>query len=263
MAWTTVGNIKGPKGDKGDTGDQGPQGEQGPAGEGIEIAGSVATYADLPDDLGTGDAGKGYLVQADGKLYIWDGDSFPADGDGADFQGPQGETGPAGDDGADGLSVLNGSGAPSAGTGVDGEFYIDTSAKAIYGPKTSGAWGSGTSLIGPQGETGETGDAGDPGADGRTILSGSGAPSTGTGADGDFYIDTSAHNLYGPKATTWPTGVSLVGPQGTKGDTGSTGSTGARGAKWFNGTGAPGSVSGSAAGDYYLDTSTGDVYSLS
>ncbi len=43
-------------------------------------------------------------------------------------------------------TLLNGSGAPSAGLGADGDFYIDTSANAIYGPKTAGSWGSGTAL---------------------------------------------------------------------------------------------------------------------
>lgn len=35
-----------------------------------------------------------------------------------------------------------------------------------------------------------------------------------TGVDGDFYIDTTASALYGPKAGTWPTPVSLIGPAG-------------------------------------------------
>jgi hypothetical protein len=54
----------------------------------------------------------------------------------------------------DGKTVLNGSGAPSAGIGTDGDFYIDTTNDDIYGPKTAGAWGSPTSLIGPPGSIG-------------------------------------------------------------------------------------------------------------
>ena len=72
-------------------------------------------------------------------------------------QGPRGEMGFAG------LSVLNGSGPPvdgAAGTGGDGEFYIDTDANEIYGPKTNGVWGAGTSLVGPQGVQGPIGPAG-------------------------------------------------------------------------------------------------------
>lgn len=53
--------------------------------------------------------------------------------------------------GGGGNTVLNGAGAPSSGTGDDGDFYIDTSAWDIYGPKAAGAWGSGTSLVGPGG----------------------------------------------------------------------------------------------------------------
>ena len=56
--------------------------------------------------------------------------------------------------GGTGNTVLHGSGAPSGGTGSDGDFYIDTTAHAIYGPKASGAWGSSTSLVGPTGATG-------------------------------------------------------------------------------------------------------------
>jgi len=85
------------------------------------------------------------------------GDPGPAGADGAvGPQGPQGIQGPAGADGADGAdgkTVLNGAGAPAGGTGVDGDFYIDTTNDDIYGPKTGGAWGSPTSLIGPPGST--------------------------------------------------------------------------------------------------------------
>lgn len=56
-------------------------------------------------------------------------------------------------------TILNGSGAPSSGIGGNGDFYIDTANSNIYGPKTAGAWGSPTSLIGPAGATGATGPA--------------------------------------------------------------------------------------------------------
>src|SRR5690606_36030262 len=65
--------------------------------------------------------------------------------------GPPGPAGPEGPQGPPGLSILNGEGPPDAATGRDGEFYIDTQAHEIYGPKTSGAWGSGTSLVGEDG----------------------------------------------------------------------------------------------------------------
>lgn len=61
------------------------------------------------------------------------------------------------------------------------------------------------------------GGAGTPGADGKTILNGTGAPSAGLGNNGDFYIDTAANVIYGPKATgAWPgSGVSIAGSGST------------------------------------------------
>ena len=37
----------------------------------------------------------------------------------------------------DGLSVRHGAGAPAAGLGQDGDFYIDTSGPTLYGPKAA------------------------------------------------------------------------------------------------------------------------------
>ena len=133
-------------------------------------------------------------------------------------QGPQGIQGVPGNDGADGVdgkTVLSGNGAPSAGLGVDGDFYINTATWDIYGPKTGGSWGAPTSLIGPEGPAGAAGE------DGKTVLNGSGAPSGATGVDGDFYIDTDTWDIYGPKtAGVWGGGTSLIGPQGPQGDAG-------------------------------------------
>ncbi|MHB9110746.1 MAG: hypothetical protein ACYDCO_27145 [Armatimonadota bacterium] len=53
-----------------------------------------------------------------------------------------------GTDGAAGRTVLSGSGAPAGGTGTNGDFYIDTTAWQIYGPKAAGAWGAGTNIVG-------------------------------------------------------------------------------------------------------------------
>lgn len=56
-----------------------------------------------------------------------------------------------GTQGVAGLSVRSGSAVPDPGLGVDGEFYIRTGVWTIYGPKTGGAWGAATSLVGPTG----------------------------------------------------------------------------------------------------------------
>jgi hypothetical protein len=45
-------------------------------------------------------------------------------------------------------TILNGTAAPAATLGNDGDFYIDTVATRLYGPKTDGAWGAGVALKG-------------------------------------------------------------------------------------------------------------------
>lgn len=163
MAWVVQGSLKGPKGDTGSTGATGPQGPQGPAGAGITLAGDVPTYADLPDDLTTGDAGKAYEVLADGHLYVWTGTQFPAEGLGTEFRGPQGDQGIQG---------------PKGDTG-------DTGPQGTQGP--SGAQG-------PQGDTGATGDTGPRGS---KWFVGEGVPGAQTGQlVGDFYLDTLTGDVY-------------------------------------------------------------------
>ena len=135
---------------------------------------------------------------------------------GADWPQAFAPAGVSGSNGADGNTILYGSGAPSSGLGIDGNFYINTTAHILYGPKTAGAWGSGTSLVGPAGANGTNGTNGAAGADGNTILYGAGAPASGLGNNGNFYIDTTAHALYGPKtAGAWGGATSLVGPAGS------------------------------------------------
>ncbi len=104
--------------------------------------------------------------------------------------GANGADGADGSDGADGKTVLNGSGVPAAGLGTDGDFYIDTTAKAIYGPKTTGAWGVATSLVGSIGADGS------PGAVGATGATGSIGPVGPAGATGPA----------GPAGAAGPTG---------------------------------------------------------
>lgn len=100
--------------------------------------------------------------------YLWRGDSNPSSYNAANWidatpliQGDTGAQGPTGASGTDGRSILNGSGAPLPSLGEDGDFYIDTTNNEIYGPKTSGAWGAGTSIVGPQGSQGVAGPPGD------------------------------------------------------------------------------------------------------
>ena len=116
--------------------------------------------------------------------------------------GPAGPVGPAGAAGKDGTKILTGDAAPTASTGVDGDYYFQKSNSTLYGPKAAGAWPAGTSLKGEKGDTGEQGQAG------TQFLTGAGAPAAGTGNEGDYYFDSNTSTFYGPKSSTgWATNV--------------------------------------------------------
>lgn len=129
--------------------------------------------------------------------------------------------------------VHSGNGAPIDFTiGHDGDFYVDTSANQIYGPRLKGIWGSPVNLSGTPGISG---------ARGAGILSGKGVPTLFDGSFGDFYIDLDTYKIYGPKSfeNIWGNGTSLIGPTGAKGETGLKGDTGLSGATGATGSQGP------------------------
>jgi len=74
----------------------------------------------------------------------------------------------------------------------------------------------------------------------NTILSGKAVPTSKVGINGDFYINTSTFQIYGPKVNDrWPAPISLIGPIGNAGSDGkqgdkgssSSGATGSKGEK--------------------------------
>ena len=213
------------------------------------------------------------LLSVPYALYAANGTPGPQGERGAiGATGPQGPVGPTGATGAtgtpgaagvDGRTVLNGTSNPTSTTGTNGDFYINTSANTIFGPKANGAWPLGVSMVGPQGSTGATGPAGPTGTagasgttgltgaagaageDGRTVLNGTSNPTSSTGANGDFYINTSTNTLFGPKGSgVWPSGISLVGPQGATGPQGLQGLQGIQGAQGPAGVLSNGSAAG-------------------
>ncbi len=87
-----------------------------------------------------------------------------------------------------------------------------------------------------------------------TTLAGRGAPSSGLGASGDFYIDIQNLGAYGAKNEEgWGSPTLFQGSPGATGATGPAGSTTA-GNTLLNGSGVPGSGLGNN-GDFYLDVS--------
>jgi hypothetical protein len=169
------------------------------AGAGVPSAG-MGSNGDMYVDTATGNAYGPKTAGAWGAVAL-------------NIKGPIGATGSTGLTGSTGYApqFLHGAGAPSSGTGNNGDIYIDTATQNIYGPKTAGAWGAiVTNILGATGGTGPTGYS-------AVWQSGAGVPSSGTGNDGDMYLDSATGNVYGPKAAgAWGAIVkNLVGPPGT------------------------------------------------
>ncbi|RZL29622.1 MAG: hypothetical protein EOP64_00020 [Sphingomonas sp.] len=132
--------------------------------------------------------------------------------------GGNGQPGPPGPAGMAGNTVLTVSMAPTPVLGQNGDYAYNPTTQTIYGPKQDGIWSSvGTVLKGSKGDKGDDG--------GRTILNGVGAPDFSVGSPNDFYLDTAATQIYGPKSSVgWPqSGISLVGQKGDRGDVGPAG----------------------------------------
>jgi hypothetical protein len=239
--------LQGPQGPTGGTGPQGATGDTGPQGP---IGATGATGATGP----TGATGNAVLNGATGPTGTdgADGDFWldtsthllygpKTDGiwdifDAVSLVGPQGPTGaqgPTGDTGPQGSQGIQGIQGPTGDTGPQGP----------------------TGDTGPQGPTGATGETGPTGATGNAVLSGATGPTGTDGSNGDFWLDTSAHLLYGPKdAGSWGTGVSLVGPTGATGATGEPGPAGATGTNGLDG--AAGATGPTGPNDISTSTTT-------
>ncbi|GAB3550503.1 hypothetical protein [Spirosoma fluminis] len=106
-------------------------------------------------------------------------------------------------------TVLTGTVAPTNGVGNNGDVYINTATSTFYGPKASGTWPAGVSLIGAQGSQGIQGIQGVAGATPTFTIG-----TITTGAPG-----TNAVVVLGGTSTS-PT-LSFTLPQGATGASGS------------------------------------------
>lgn len=114
-----------------------------------------------------------------------------------------------------GTSWYDGPGAPSAYTGVDGDYYLDDTAGNVY-KKTSGSWTLITNLKGATGTSGGAGAAGATGgvgANGSTWLDGYGAPGA-IGNNGDFYLNLSTGDIYQKGSGSWTAQFNIKGANG-------------------------------------------------
>ena len=147
------------------------------------------------------------------------------------------------------------------------------------------AWSVAGNIRGPQGTAGATGATGTTGATGPAGATGTAGTTyrgawtaVATYAAGDIatrhggaFIAPAAITANndpnssgdGQTATNGWDPYAVEGAPGPTGATGPAGTTGTRGSNWYTGTGAPGTITGSAVGDKHLDTASGDVYTLS
>lgn len=111
--------------------------------------GSTVTYGLGEPNAANGQANDTYINTANGKFYQKTNTGWQQVF--SMLNGPPGGPGPRGDTGLPGLngkSLLNGSLNPSnQTTGVDGDFYINTSTYTIFGPKQNSNWGNGTVIV--------------------------------------------------------------------------------------------------------------------
>lgn len=198
--------------------------------------------------------------------------------------GPKGDTGLTGATGATGATGPAGS-AASVAVGSTTTGAAGTSASVTNTGTSSAAV---LAFTIPKGDTGATGTAATV-AVGTTTTGAAGSSAavsnsgTSSAAVLNFTVPQGATGATGPSgatgtAATITAGTTTTGAAGTsasvtnsgtssaavfnftipKGDTGATGSPGTAGTVWYSGTGAPSTLHND--GDYYLNTTNGDVY---
>lgn len=110
---------------------------------------------------------------------------------------------------------------------------------------------------------------------GSQILSGNDVPTTSLGSVGDYYLNKTTMELYGPKTSEgWGNAISLKGAQGEKGKDGKDGTNGSNGSNGNNGTNGSNGKDGATilsgitapttsqgkVGDWYIDTQNKRLY---
>ena len=234
----------GPKGDKGATGERGPQGIQGIQGA-TGATPIITASATVGNTTGTPSV---QVVKGGTTTNPTFAFNFTNLKGAQGPQGIQGIQGPKGDKGLTGDRGATGERGPQGATGAAATIKVGTVSTGNPGTNAT-VVNEGTANAAvfnftiPRGATGATGPQGPAGA---------------TGATGP----------QGPAGATGATGPQ--GPAGAKGATGDRGPAGANGtsAAWHSGTLVTGTstsaiavaVSGSKAGDMYLNTSTSNVY---
>jgi hypothetical protein len=151
-----------------------------------------------------------------------------------------------GDSVASGGNLAYGNGSPSAGSGKDGDVYLDLTDFKVHTKNGSG-WSAGSAFKGTNGTNGSAG------TNGKSVRFGSGAPGSGVGDNDDVYFDLTDFKLHTKSAGSWSAGSAFKGTNGSNGAAGVNG----KGIKWGNGApvGSPGDDD-----DLYFDLDNLQVY---
>ena len=114
-----------------------------------------------------------------------------------------------------GSMILSGEGVPSAEKGQTGDYYLDLSSSALYGPKTKDGWGNSVlNLKGLKGDKGDKGDNGTNGQDGQPGQNGQPGLTPRIGENGNWWVGNT------------DLGVKAQGNPGTNGQDGQPGRDG-------------------------------------
>jgi hypothetical protein len=155
-------------------------------------------------------------------------------------QGPQGVKGDTGNTGAQGIQGIqgvqgptgatgqaevwfSGAGAPAGATGAVGDWYLDTTTGDVSEKTGASTWTVRSNIKGPTGSQGIQGIQGIQGVQGPTgqaeaWFSSAGAPAGGTGAVGDWHLNTTNGDVSEKTgASTWTVRGNIRGPQGIQG----------------------------------------------
>ena len=137
----------------------------------------------------------------------------------------------SGDDGSDGAVWYSGEGEPGGEVGQDGDFYLDTTNGDVYA-KDDGSWSVDMNI---------------QGADGSVWYADSRDPDSGDAEDSDVWLNTESGDVFHKADGSWSLALNIKGTDG------------ADGVIWHSGGGEPAGELGDT-GDYYLNTTNGDVY---
>jgi len=166
-----------------------------------------------------------YLDNNDGEVYRFDGFDW------------QPETNIFGTDGTNGSVWYADNGVPVDNPAIynPNDFYLDNETGEVY-------QFNGTNWIQ---------QVNIKGANGSQWYTDSGMPTT-LQLDGDFYLDANDGQVYEQQIGAWvDTGTNIKGANGTNGTDGSV---------WYSGATVPPTIAGYNITDFFLETTTGDVY---